>query len=342
MIQFHDDDRCLHTRYVSSAALHGDPGKLAGEIGSAGLYINTTRQKEFAEYLNGVKPPNRVTHVNRTGSHEIRGKLVFVLPSETIGGDALGETVVLEGAGSGKYERKGTLADWQAGVGARAAGQPWMILSISAALSGALAHLVNAEGGGMHFVGRSSIGKSTVTAAGASVWGKGTTEGGYVRTWRATANGLEGAAAQATHTAMVLDEIGAGDAREVGAAIYALASGAGKGRAKRDGSAQEPRTWNVMVLSSGELTIESKIEEDHWRKTKAKAGQTVRVLDIPADRELGHGAFDSPGRFANARKLANAVKTAAITAYGTAGPELSKGLSAAPRLSTAPARSRAG
>src|SRR5262249_30477479 len=156
---------------------------------------------EFAEYLNKVAPPDRVTHVDRTGWHEIRVKRVFVLPGKTIGADALGETVVLEGAEAGNYESKGALADWQGGVGTLAVGHPWMILAISIALAGPLAHLVGAEGGGIHFVGRSSIGKSRLVAAAASVWGRGETENkGYVRTWRATANGLEGAAARATHT----------------------------------------------------------------------------------------------------------------------------------------------
>jgi uncharacterized protein (DUF927 family) len=334
-IRFRDTDGRPHVRHVSDVALHSDPSKLAGEIGSAGLHIDRTRQKEFAEYLNKVAPPNRVTHVDRTGWHEIRGKRVFVLPGETIGADALGETVVLQNAEAGNYKRKGSLEEWQAGVGALAAEHPWMIFAISTALAGPLAHLVGAEGGGIHFVGRSSIGKSSLVAAGASVWGRGETENkGYVRTWRATANGLEGAAARATHTLLPLDEIDVGDPREIAAAVYAIANGAGKQRARRDGSAQAPRTWNVMVLSSGEVSVETKIEEDRGRK--ARAGQTVRLLDIPADRGLGHGAFDSPGTFAGAGKLADEIKTAAITAYGTAGPAFIKGIIGGPEIIDGP------
>jgi uncharacterized protein (DUF927 family) len=324
-IRFYDADGRLHTRHVADEALHSDPSKLAGEIGSAGLHIDRKYQKEFAEYLNKVAPPNRVTHVDRTGWHEIRGKRVFVLPDETIGADALGETVVLEDAEAGNYESKGALAEWQAGVGTLAAEHPWMIFAIGTALAGPLAYLVGAEGGGIHFVGRSSIGKSRLVAAAASVWGRGETEGnGYVRTWRATANGMEGAAARATHTLLALDEIGVGDPREVAAAVYTIANGTGKQRAQRDGSAQAPRTWNVMVISSGEVSVETKIAEDRGRK--ARAGQAVRLLDIPADRELGHGVFDSPGAFADAGKLADAVKAAATAAYGTAGPAFIKGI----------------
>jgi putative DNA primase/helicase len=123
---------------------------------------------------------------------------------------------------------------------------------------------------------------------------------------------------------LALDELGVGDPREVAAAVYTIANGTGKQRARRDGSAQAPRTWNVMLISSGEVSVETKIEEDRGRK--ARAGQFVRLLDIPADRELGHGVFDNPGTFADAGKLADEIKTAATAAYGTAGPDFVRGI----------------
>jgi putative DNA primase/helicase len=90
------------------------------------------------------------------------------------------------------------------------------------------------------------------------VWGRGGTPG-YVRSWRATANGLEGAAASATDTCLVLDELGVGEARDVAASVYTLANGVGKARAARDGSSREPRCWRVFVLSSGESPVETKL-----------------------------------------------------------------------------------
>ena len=135
------------------------------------------------------------------------------------------------------------------------------VFMVSAALAGPLAYLVGAEGGGVHVFGGSSIGKSAMLAAGGSIWGRGGSPG-YVRSWRATANGLEGAAASATDTCLVLDELGVGEARDVGASVYALANGSGKQRARRDGSLQEPKGWRVSVLSSGELPVETKIAED--------------------------------------------------------------------------------
>src|SRR5208337_4921096 len=127
----------------------------------------------------------------------------------------------------------GTIEDWRNGVAKLASGHALPVLAISAALAGPLLYLAGIEGGGIHFFGQSSTGKTTLLSLAASVWGRGATPG-YVRAWRATANGLEGAAAGATDTALILDELGQVDGRELAGALYALANGAGKARAMRD------------------------------------------------------------------------------------------------------------
>ena len=74
-----------------------------------------------------------------------------------------------------------------------------------------------------------------------------------------------------------------------------------------------------MTLSTGELPMEIKVSEDKGRK--ALAGQTVRMIDILADCEAGHGAFNHAGGYANAGELADALKDEAVANYGRAGPE---------------------
>jgi putative DNA primase/helicase len=316
-LRFRDPDGRVHLRHVANAALQGDPAKLCADLADGGLKINRSRQKELAEYLSGVSVKARAIVVNRTGWHKVDGECVFALPTETIGArDDL--RVVLDTAAAGPYEVRGSLDEWKAGVGALTAGHALPVFMVSSALAGPLAYLVGAEGGGVHVFGPSSIGKSAMLSAAASVWGRGSSPG-YVRSWRATANGLEGAAASATDTAIVLDELGVGDARDVAAAVYALANGVGKARSARDGSLREPKSWRVSVLSSGEFPLETKLKEDRGRK--ARAGQLVRLLDISADRGFGFGAFDHAGGFNDAGKLADAIKSAAVAAHGTAGPE---------------------
>jgi uncharacterized protein (DUF927 family) len=120
-----------------------------------------------------------------------------------------------------------------------------------------------------------------------------------------------------------LDELGVASPQEVGNIVYSLASGIGKQRSQRDGSARPLNIWRVMVLSTGELGIADKIREAGGR---ARAGQEVRILDIDADAGRGFGVFDQSGPEGDPGKLASAIKEAAVTYYGTAGPAFVKAL----------------
>ncbi|MBB4196684.1 hypothetical protein CCR94_22020 [Rhodoblastus sphagnicola] len=315
-LRWRDADKRTHLRHIEDAALQGEPAPLCAALAGEGLRINRGAQRHLVAYLSGANVKGRVTIVARTGWHEIGGKAVFVLPQETIGPRGA-ETVILDAAAHGPYEARGTLKDWQQGVGALASGHALPILAISTALAGTLLFLVGQEGGGVHFCGISSKGKTTLLQMAASVWGRGDAGGGYVRAWRATANGLEGAAASTTDTALPLDELGQVEARDAAAALYSLSNGGGKVRAARDGGLREPKSWRVMFISTGEITSEAKLSEDRGRKPRA--GQMVRLLDIPADR--GFGVFDHAGPDGDAAKLSKTCKHAAVSAYGVAGPE---------------------
>jgi len=315
-LRWRDPDSRRHEKFVADQMLHGDPSALCAPLAAEGLEIVRKEQCAFASYLSGANPAGRVTVVERTGWHIIEGENVFVLPGECIGPKRAGR-VLLDRAAQGQYETKGTLAEWRESVAALTAGHTIPMLAISTAFAGPLLQLTGLEGGGLNLFGQSSRGKTTCLHAAASVWGRGGTPG-FVRAWRATANGLEGAAAQSTDTVMVLDELGVVDGRDAAQAFYGLANGQGKQRAARDGSPREPKSWRLLYLSSGELPVEAKLGEASGRK--ARAGQLVRLLDVPAERDKEFGVFDNGGLDGDAATLAKAIKRAAITAYGTAGP----------------------
>src|ERR1700716_3688441 len=136
---------------------------------------------------------------------------------------------------------------------------------------------------------------------------------------RTTANALEGAAAIHSDTLLALDELGMIDPREeAAAAAYQLAAGSGKGRSARDGSLRASMTWRTMVISTGEVRLSDKLVEG---KQRARAGQQVRLVDIPADAGAGFGVFNHAGADGDAQLLADRIKRATRSAYGTAGPE---------------------
>lgn len=191
------------------------------------------------------------------------------------------------------------------------------MLMVSAAFASVLLGPLGREGGGLSLYGPSSTGKSTGIEAAASVWGRGAT-GGFVNTWRGTSNGIEAIAARHSDLPLCLDELGQVDAHDAGIGIYQLIAGIGKTRATKDGRMQSPQSWTTFVLSTGELRLRDKLQEEGKRPM---AGQLVRLLEVPADAGLCFGAFDHGGASGDAKDLADALKHAARTHYGTAGPE---------------------
>ena len=253
----------LHTHAVSDATLHGDPKALCAELASRGLEITTTKHRShLIHYLNQDDNPHRVTEVPTTGWHEVGGERIFALPEQIVG-TVKGEKVIVRGASANlPFERQGTLADWKAGVGSLVVGHARAVFEISAALAGPLLNSLGMEGGGFHLYGRSSMGKTTFVKAAASVWGRGASDPGFVRSWRSTANHLEAIAALHTDTILPLDELGVVDAKEAAPVVYSLTGGVGKGRANRDGCARRSLTWRVIILSTGEIRLADKLIEE--------------------------------------------------------------------------------
>jgi uncharacterized protein (DUF927 family) len=181
---------------------------------------------------------------------------------------------------------------------------------------------------GIHFRGSSSIGKTTALHVAGSVWG-GSDSGGFVRSWRATTNGLEAVAAHHNDALLCLDELSQLNGREAGEVAYMLANGSGKSRATREARARKPAKWRLLFLSSGELSVADKVAED-MRGRRLTAGQQVRVVDIPADTGTRHGLFEELHGLPEAGSLAKHLMAASRAHYGHAARAFIEAI--APRL----------
>lgn len=287
--------------------LKGDSADMRGELLAAGVEIAPDGHRLLTRYLQDRTPARRVQCALQTGW---AGEHVFVLPGEVIGPGA--DAVVYQSGerGADEYTTAGTLAGWRDGVARLAVGNPLLMLALSAAFAGPVLLRANAESGGVHLVGDSSTGKTTAIEAACSVWGGAN----FRRSWRSTANGLEGVAALFNDCLLALDEISECDPRDVGAIVYSLGNGKGKQRASRTGSARAVTRWRCCVLSSGERTISTSMEEAGQR---IKAGQTVRLLDVPAHHE--HGAWDELHSLGSGAAFSDALRRAARKHYGHAG-----------------------
>ena len=291
------------------AMLRGDCADLRGELLAAGVEIDPFNRMLLPVYLQEKAPKRRVQCALQTGWASADYK-AFVLPDSTIGPQATGVIYQTEGRAAEEYTTAGTLAGWQAGIGAMAVGNPLLVLSLCAAFAGPVLARAGAESGGLHLIGDSSTGKTTAIEAACSVWGGP----GFKRSWRTTSNGLEGAASLFNDSLLALDEISECDPRAVGEVVYMIGNGRGKQRAGRTGGARAVARWRSSVLSTGERSIGTTMAEGGHR---IKAGQTVRLLDVPAQRT--YGAWDCLHQYQSGTELSDALKREAAMHYGHAG-----------------------
>lgn len=274
-------------------------------------------QKNLLNFLMQAFPENKMRCVDKAGWHADQ----YVFPDgEVIGSAEDRESVypINEICPKG-VKQKGSLDDWQKNVLSLCIGNSRLIFSIGTALASMCLQLIGEDSGGFNFKGRSSIGKTKCLKAAVSVFGSPD----YKRSWKTTANGLEGVCALYNDSLLPLDEFGQSDAKEAGEISYMISQGMGKQRAARDGTAREPKTWKVMILSTGELGL-----EEHMREGKkvVKAGQMARVADIPAEVAKGYGCFERIHNLKDGEEFSNELDKACGIYYGTAARAFIKGI----------------
>jgi putative DNA primase/helicase len=313
-IRFDDPDGRTHHFSIRASMVVGDANAALQILTDAGLKLADQRpatRNAVVELITKWRPSARATSVETLGwTYDRRA---FVLGDGRTLGDpsVVFQTSNTAGAAAEMHSR-GSLKEWNSSVSIYCVGNPVLIGAVSAALAGPLLDVVGMEGGGVHWRGRSSVGKTTVQKVASSVWGSPK----FMQTWRATANGLEGVAAICNSSCLVLDEISEVSGKEAGYVAYMLANGHGKLRADRSGAARHRLSWRTLFLSSGEMDLAAKVAESGGH---TQAGQEVRLLDIPVDGRT-HGVFDELHGAADGAEFSNRLVNAAANAYGAAGP----------------------
>ncbi|MBY0335455.1 MAG: DUF927 domain-containing protein [Acetobacteraceae bacterium] len=321
LLRWHDRDGQPHEWICPRAMMAGDAAELRSRLAAGGLVLspNPAARQALLEFLWRQQPAGRFRLAARCGWFSgLQGGTCFVLPHVVVG-NLPKERVRLDAppAAGNPYRSRGQLDAWRAGVAQLATGNRLLIFAISAAFAGVLLQPLGLPGGGFHLVGQSQRGKSTALRTAASVWGAPEGASAFLRSWRTTANALEGVAAECNDGCLVLDEIGEAEPREVGSAAYMLANGSGKGRASRDGRARQVATWSLLLLSAGERRMVDLIAE---AKMQLAAGQEIRLVDVPADAGAGYGLFESLHGRANPGAFAEALLDGMRGHHGVAGP----------------------
>ncbi len=327
----HDNQAALLLEFVTQfgkvrrwlmplSMLAGDGNAYRTALLSQGFMTPTksAQRQWLTEYLQ-TRPPESlqlVRHVSRVGW---AGRC-YVLPNETLGTSASGESVIFhsEAGIEANFNQRGTADQWRDDLSRLCIGNSRAAFAVATAFAGPLlAWAQGVTGGGIHYTGQTSIGKTTCFLLAASVWGKGTEKDpdSYMQKWRATSNGLEYQGEQHNDCTLILDELGQMDAGDAGNAAYMLADGMGKTRGKGAGGLRPKPTWRLLFLSSGELTLAQHMETVG---KKMKGGQEVRLIPIPTEVKEG-SALETFHEFANGHELSGFVQHNAARCYGTVG-----------------------
>lgn len=316
LLELSDPDGIVHQWAMPGALLAGTGEPIRAQLFDMGWRPVAGAGRKWRdwllEYLITAQPEQAARCVPSTGWHGA----TFVLPDETFGGASDSERVILQTAAplDHAFRQAGTLEAWQAEVARPALGNSRLVLAMSAAFAATLLAPMGDDGGGFHLRGGSSVGKSTALFVAGSVWGGGGVRG-YVQNWRATDNALESTAALHDGALLALDELSQVEPKAAGAAAYMLANGKGKARAGKEGQARRAHEWQLLFLSTGEISLGDKIREGGGQ---IAAGMEVRVIDLPADAGAGKGLFEELHGAADPAAFAQALRASAGRHYGTA------------------------
>lgn len=267
-------------------------------------------QKHLQNFLMQARPQKLMRCVDKCGWHD--GQYLF--PNGEIIGEAKdGDESIypIHEAYSKGIGSKGTLLEWQANVVSLCVNNSRLIFGLGTGFASVCLEIVGAESGGFNLRGPSSKGKSKCLRVAISVFGSPE----YERTWKATANGLEGICVLYNDGLLALDEMGQSEPKEIGQIAYSICSGIEKTRSNRSITTREARNWRVLLLSTAEISLEEHMKEGN---KQAKAGQLVRIIDVPAICHQQYGCFEDIHGFRDSKSFADAVAERCKQFYGTA------------------------
>lgn len=312
LIRIRDRDGIWHAWSMPMAELAGAGDAYRARLLSMGLELapGTAARNALHRLLTTADPKILARCVSTLGWHGD----AYLMPDEVFGATK-GERLTLQTSAPLQHNFKvaGTLKGWQDSIAKPARGNSRLAFALSMPFAAPLHRPLNVEGGGFHFRGGSSTGKTTTGEVAGSACGGG--RDGYKQTWRATDNAIETIAAVHNDGLLVLDEIGQVSPEALSAAAYMLSNGQPKRRMSRDTSARQTTSWCVSFLSTGEIGLADKIRESRGGG-RVMAGQQVRVVDLSADAGAGLGIFDTLHGFSSGQALADHLKKASSEHYG--------------------------
>ncbi len=311
IVEVQDLDGHWHRHTIPCEHLSGLDAEYSRELLGLGLRLEGGREASrlLRQYLVHFEVEERARVVTRPGWHGgvyIRGDKVI--------GVSTGEQIVMAEPGPLclEFKQQGTLDEWKDHVACLAVNNTRLAFAISLTLGSFMCRMLGHWGAGVNLVGSSSIGKTTLLYAAASTVSYPGPDG-LVQTWRATGTALEAVCEGSNDGPLFLDELSEVNSDVAGETAYMIANGQGKKRGRAAGGLRDVSAWQVIFLSTGEISLEQKLAETG---KVIKAGQSVRIIDLPA--AAGEfGAFEDLHGCASPQIFVEKVMSNCRKYYGT-------------------------
>lgn len=309
VIRFYDKDNTPHTLLIPYEHFMGEAQEALKIIANHGLMPPRQSQKKnvFISYIQDYPIEKRFRSVERTGWYGNS----FVTTNRTYG-NGTDEELLFHSDMKDPYSILGSFEGWQE-LSRLVEPHSLAVLAFSCAFSGQLVTPLAIESGGFHIYGTSTDGKSTITKASCSIWGK---PKDVSKSWRTTDNALENDAELRNDSFLNLDELRQATAKDVNNIIYMLTGEKGKARGSKSGKNQDTKQFSLMYTSTGEIAL-----EDHLRRggIELDAGLLLRFAHLPSDAGKGYGVFECINYGSNSSDVGNRINELASKNHGHAG-----------------------
>ncbi|TCB45357.1 DUF927 domain-containing protein [Acinetobacter terrestris] len=309
VIRFHDKDNTQHTLLIPYEHFMGEAQEALKIIANHGLMPprHSNKKNVFINYIQDYPIEKRFRSVERAGWYGNS----FVTTNRTYG-NGTDEELLFHSDMKDPHSTLGSFEGWQE-LSRLIEPHSLAVLAFSCAFSGQLVTPLAIESGGFHIYGTSTDGKSTITKASCSIWGR---PKDVSKSWRTTDNALENDAELRNDSFLNLDELRQATAKAVNDIIYMLTGEKGKARGTKSGKNQDTKQFSLMYISTGEIAL-----EDHLRRggIELDAGLLLRFAHLSSDAGKGYGVFECINYGSNSSDVGNRINELASKNHGHAG-----------------------
>lgn len=299
-------------------------GAFIRNLASLGMEVTPKGEHHLKKLLSIIEPLNKKVRmlITTPGWNTLpNSELAYAYGNQCITKEQeIEENIIVELPPSmSKNSLSGSLDEWKREIATLTKNSFLLESALGFSFASPLLRIAQANGFGVVYTGQSSRGKTLGLQIAASVYGNGSesTDESRITRLRATGNSLEVLLESFNDSVATFDELGQFK-DSLSDLSYMLHNGQGKYRRQKRKALQQDSSWSSIFLGSGEVKVSDLMNSEG----DLRSGMVVRFFDL----SIKESTIEELHGHSSARHLADSLKTACGTYFGTAGLEFIKQL----------------